>query len=549
MKKLTKRIGDILLEEGLINDDQLNEVLAKKRSNEKLGDALVRHKYLTESQVLKALEKQLGIKIRVIDDAYINSKLVGLIPEDYVRKNLVIPYEIRDNKLVIVVNDPLNYFIADDIRIMTGFNVIVEMATKTEIERVVSKQYGVDFSVDEIVPVKNSKNRNANEAERDSPLIKLVNQLLLSAIKQEASDIHFDPYEDYLRVRFRVDGTLISQKQFPKEIEKQLISRIKILGKMDITITRQPQDGRIKMRIDNIPVDIRISSLPTIHGEKLVLRLIKVDDSIKNWSDLGLTISDSKLIDKMISQPYGIVLVSGPTGAGKSVTLYSCLSKLNKEATNIITLEDPVEVQIEGLNQVQINPQVGLTFANGLRSILRQDPNIIMIGEIRDYETAEMAVRASLTGHLVLSTIHTNDSIGAVTRLKDMGVEPFLLASSMVGVIAQRLVRRVCPDCSTWISATEREKQLFNNYGLEITKVKRGKGCPSCNNLGYKGRVGIFEILNINDELRKMISSSESEIDIKQQAIYQGYKRLIENGFEKVIEGVTTTEEVLRVCQ
>lgn len=548
MKKVRKRIGDILVEEGLVSSDQVEIALSLMETNEKLGDTLVRAGYVTENQVLEALEKQLGIRKVTINDFDLDAKLLRMLSEDYVRENKVVPLTFEDNKLLVAVADPLNYYIVDDLRLMTGYNVDMVMAPRSEIETIISRHYGIERSLDQLILNINDKSfTNIEDQSDETPLIRLVNQLLLSAISQKASDIHIDPQENEVLVRYRIDGVLIVEKTFPKLMEKQLVSRIKIISGLDITENRRPQDGRIKMVVEGYPLDLRISILPTVTGEKVVMRILSLQTTIGNIQKLGLSNENINKVKRLIAQPNGILLVSGPTGSGKSSTLYASLNQLNKPDVNIITIEDPVELQLKGINQVQVNPEIGLTFANGLRSILRQDPNIVMVGEIRDVETAEIAVRASLTGHLVLSTIHTNDSAGTVTRLVDMGIEPFLVSSSLVGVVAQRLVRRSCQDCGEWVPATERERHLFSEVGMSIEKVYRPRGCNSCNGKGYVGRIAIFEILEMNDRLRSMINSGKNELDIKEEAIRSGLKLLIQDGFEKVKEGITTTEEILRV--
>lgn len=550
MRRIKKRIGDILIESNLVTPEQIEFALTVREPNEKLGDTLIRIGYVTENQVMEALELQLGVKKISLSDYPLNESILRLISEEYARENLVVPVTFEDGKLIVAVADPLNYYVVDDLRLMTGYNVKMMMATSSEIETAISRYYGINRSLDQII-LNYSENKEddvGSEAD-DTPLIRLVNQLLISAVKQNASDIHIDPHENEVLVRFRVDGVLGIEKRFPKIMEKQLLSRFKIISNLDITENRRPQDGRIKMVIENTQLDLRVSTLPTVNGEKLVLRLLNLKNSLSSMNKLGLNEVSLKKFYKLISNPNGIILVSGPTGSGKSSTLYACLNELNKEDVNIITVEDPVELQIKGINQVQVNPDIGLTFANGLRSILRQDPNVIMIGEIRDTETAQIAVRASLTGHLVLSTIHTNDSIGTITRLIDMGIDPFLVASSLTGVVAQRLVRRTCRECGEWKEASEREKELFKSVGMKIEKVFIGKGCPACNYKGYSGRIAIFEILEINDRIRSLINNKGTEQDIKREAIKNNIRFLIQDGFEKVIQGITTTEEVLRVTE
>ena len=383
--------------------------------------------------------------------------------------------------------------------------------------------------------------------EDDSPIVKLVNQILQMAVEQRASDIHIDPHETKVVIRYRIDGILRTERALPKHMQGMLTARIKILANMDITEHRVPQDGRIKMNIDFHPIDLRVSTLPTIYGEKIVMRVLDLGAALNDLNKLGFNKINLQRFIQLIEQPTGIVLITGPTGSGKSSTLYAALNRLNGEHVNIITIEDPVEYQLEGVNQIQVNPNVGMTFAEGLRSILRQDPNIIMDGEIRDRETAEVAIRASLTGHLVLSTLHTNDALSTVARLIDMGVEPFLVATSLSGVVSQRLVRRVCRDCQEEHEPTKREIDIFARRGLKIEKVIRGRGCPTCNMTGYKGRIALHELMVMSDDMRKVILNGEPLSKLREIAIKNKMIFLIDDGLLKVKQGLTTTEEVLRV--
>ncbi|MDX1807879.1 MAG: GspE/PulE family protein [Paenisporosarcina sp.] len=401
-----------------------------------------------------------------------------------------------------------------------------------------------DFLVDQAV----SAEKQEELLDVDAPVVRIVNQIMSAAVTQKASDIHFDPQETRLLVRFRIDGVLHDERTLPKLMQGMVTARIKILAKLDITEHRIPQDGRIKTNVDFRPIDLRVSTLPTVYGEKIVMRILDLSNNLTDISKLGLSEKNYERFMKEIAKPNGIVLISGPTGSGKSSTLYAALNYLNDEEVNIITVEDPVEYQLEGVNQIQVNSNVGLTFAAGLRSILRQDPDIVMVGEIRDKETVEIAIRASLTGHLVLSTIHTNDSIASVTRLMDMGVEPFLVTSSINAVVAQRLVRRVCRDCSEKQEPTVREIDIFQKRGMDIQSITRGKGCPSCGMTGYRGRMAIHEVLVIDDKIKSVINRGGNAADIREIAQANDTIFLIDDGLEKVREGKTTTEEILRVA-
>jgi type IV pilus assembly protein PilB len=432
----------------------------------------------------------------------------------------------------------------------TGFQIEAAIATKDDVMRAINKYYYVDDGFDELLDElpQNENGRNDDVTDQNSPIVKLVNQLMTNAVLQRASDIHIDPQETKIVVRYRIDGVLRVERVLPNHMQSVLTARIKIMANLDITEHRIPQDGRIKINLDFHPVDLRVSTLPTMFGEKIVMRLLDMGSTLNDISKLGFNTLNTQRFNDLIERPNGIVLITGPTGSGKSSTLYAALNKLNNETVNIITIEDPVEYQLEGINQIQVNHNVGMTFAAGLRSILRQDPNIIMVGEIRDSETVEVAIRASLTGHLVLSTLHTNDSIGTVTRLLDMGVEPFLLASSLSGIVAQRLVRKVCRDCGEVHEPSKREIEIFAKRGMKIDKITRGKGCSFCNMTGYKGRIALHEVLVINDEMQRVIMNGESFQKLKELARKSKTIFLIDDGLLKVKQGLTTTEEVLRVA-
>lgn len=545
-----KRLGDILVETGMITDEQLNHTLANKSSDEKLGDALLREGYISEQQLIEVLEFQLGIPHININQYPIDLEAVQLVPKDLAKQHLLMPIRKDKNKLLVAMADPLDYFALEELRMATGYHIEPAIAAKDEIYRAITKYYDLQESMEEVLSDL-SPTETIDEArvtDEDSPVVRLVNQIIANALAQRASDIHFDPQEADFRVRYRVDGILRTERSLPKHMQNIIIARIKIMANLNITENRLPQDGRIKTTINFRPVDIRVSSLPTIFGEKVVMRILDLSNAVNQLERIGFSENNLKAFVSMLEKPNGIVLITGPTGSGKSSTLYAALNRLNNEEVNIITVEDPVEYQLDGINQIQVNENVGLTFASGLRSILRQDPDIVMIGEIRDTETAQIAIRASLTGHLVLSTLHTNSSVAALTRLVDMGIEPFLISSSMNGVVAQRLVRRVCKDCGEQVQASDREKQLFQSRNMDIDVVFRGKGCPSCNFTGYRGRVAIHEVLTVDSQIRNLISDSASTSTIRQYVKEKGMKFLIDDGFEKVQKGITTTEEILRVA-
>ncbi len=551
MRRIKKRLGDMLVEAGLITEAQVEQALAEKEPDEKLGEALLRKGYITESQLIEVLEMQLEIPKVSLYNYPFDEKLFRLIPKDVAKKNHVIPLAREGDKLYIAMADPMDFFLINDLRMSTGFHISPAIATKDEITRAIARYYEYEDFVGEWLEEQNSTTAETPtriEEDEDSPIIQLVNSILNSAIEQQASDIHLDPQERGVLVRIRIDGKLQDERVLPKEVQGVLLARIKIMANLDITEQRLPQDGRIRILIDVRQVDLRISTLPTIFGEKVVIRVLDMNTSITDITQLGFQESNLKKYLKMIESPHGIVLITGPTGSGKSTTLYASLNKLNEPDVNIISVEDPVEYQLQGINQVQVNSTIGMTFASALRSILRQDPNVIMVGEIRDRETAEIAIRGSLTGHLVLSTLHTNDSIGTLMRLIDMGVEPFLVASSLTGVVAQRLVRRICRNCKTEVEVTEREREIFASRNMTVEKVYRGKGCPICHMSGYRGRVGVTEVLSVTEEMRRALLNNESVSNLYDLAVKQGTIFLVDDGLQKVLDGLTTTEEVLQIA-
>ncbi|MBS4202744.1 GspE/PulE family protein [Lederbergia citrea] len=550
MHKTRKRLGNLLVEAGMLTDGQLEAALKEKSEHQKLGDVLLQKGYITEQQLIEVLEFQLGIPHVTLYQYPFDTSLFSLFSKETAKRNLMMPLKKEADKLFVAMADPMDYYTIEDLRLSTGFQIETAIATKDDILRAINKYYDLDDSfgdmrdglVEAPLPVEEEE-----ITDQTSPIVKLVNQIIGNAISQRASDIHMDPHETKIAVRYRIDGVLRTERILPKHMQSMLAARIKIMANLDITEHRVPQDGRIKTNVEFRHVDLRVSTLPTVFGEKIVLRVLDLSSSLNDLTQLGFNKLNLKRFLSMIERPLGIVLITGPTGSGKSSTLYAALNRLNDEQVNIITVEDPVEYQLEGINQIQINPQIGLSFAAGLRSILRQDPNIIMVGEIRDKETVEIAIRASLTGHLVLSTIHTNDSLSTVTRLLDMGVEPFLVASSISGIVAQRLVRKVCRDCSEELEPTKSEIDIFAKRGMKIDRVVRGRGCASCNMTGYKGRMAIHEVLVVNDEMRKVIMNNEPFSKLRELAYKNKTIFLIDDGLLKVKQGITTTEEVLRV--
>lgn len=557
-RNVQKRLGDVLFEQGVVTEKQINEALRKREKGEKIGEALIRFGFCNDSQIVDALEASLGIRRVNLQLLYIDEGVLKLLDEEFVTKARIMPVNIHGRRIVIATNDPLDFPTIENVRLRTGMNVETVLATRNDIDTAIARYYGFTKTLKNLgIEVKEKKKEDEQFYEEllqdtegdsnESPIIQLVNQILLTAVKSESSDIHIDPGDIEFKIRYRIDGVLGTERTLPKVILSKLISRIKVMSHMDITETRLPQDGRIKTIIEGRPIDLRISTLPTIRGEKAVMRVLDLSRDSKGLDRLGLIDQERRVFEKLIHRPNGIVLVSGPTGSGKTTTLYASLDQLNADDVNIITVEDPVEIELEGINQVNVNPDIDFTFANALRSILRQDPNIIMVGEIRDAETAEIAVKASLTGHLVLSTIHTNSAVKTITRLIDMGIDAFLVASSLSGVVAQRLVRLVCPHCSIEDEPTKSEQDVFERNGMKIDRIKRAVGCDICNNKGYKGRTAIFEILDVNDKIIRMISNNDREYELLDQARADGTRLLIEAGLDKVKQGVTTLEEIMRI--
>ena len=551
-----KRLGDLLVEAGKITEQQLKTELDRQRQTGiKLGELLVKDKILSEEDIIDVLEFQLGIKRVYLDMLKLDRKAVRAIPEGLAKKYSLIAIGYEGNKIKVAMSDPLNLFAVDDVSIATGREVILFIDTKTNIDKVIDRYYSTEYV--EKAAEELSKSTYKEEVReglgdtddvKNAPIVKLIDSIINNAVKAKASDIHIEPFENYIKIRFRVDGSLQEVLKAPKETLGSLIARIKILASLDIAEKRIPQDGRIITRIDNEPIDLRVSSLPTVFGEKIVIRILKRSNFLLSKKQLGMSKDDMEIMERIIKSPYGIILVTGPTGSGKSTTLYSILNELNGVKSNIITVEDPVEYMMEGINQVNVNTKAGLTFATGLRAILRQDPDIIMIGEIRDDETSEIAVRAAITGHLVLSTIHTNDAASAIVRLEDMGIESYLVAASLTGIIAQRLVKKICPKCKEAYEANEAEKNLLGEDPEKPLKIYRGVGCNYCNNTGYYGRTGIYEVMEITREHRAIIQGSNDLDEIRKISIENGAKTLKMSCVDLVLRGETTIEELTTVA-
>ncbi|MGB2677498.1 MAG: type IV-A pilus assembly ATPase PilB [Candidatus Acidiferrum sp.] len=568
---MSVRLGEILLKESLITQDQLDKALEFQRSNGgKLGSCLTKMGYITDDDITGVLSRQYGVPSINLKYYEIDPNVIKLIPQDTALRYQVVPLSRVGSVLTIAMTDPTNVFAMDDIKFMTGFNVEPVVASESAIGEAITRFYGGGASSHEelsnlmkdLVDEDQELELAAEEQELDAtaleraaeeaPIIKLVNLILTDSVKRGASDIHVEPYENEMRVRFRVDGVLQTVMNPPLKLRDAMTSRLKIMAKLDIAEKRLPQDGRIMIKYKSEgkkkELDFRVSSVPTLFGEKIVLRLLDKENLRLDMTKLGFEPESLKKFERNILRPYGMVLVTGPTGSGKTNTLYSSVSRLNQVETNIMTAEDPVEFQLAGINQVQMKEQIGLNFAAALRAFLRQDPNIILVGEIRDFETAEIGVKAALTGHLVLSTLHTNDAPSTISRLMNMGIEPFLVATSINLICAQRLVRRICVNCKEELEVPE-QALIDAGYSPEeakTTKIYHGKGCSTCNKGGYKGRTGLYEVMEINDELRELILVGASALELKKKAIEQGMITLRRSGLIKVAAGMTTMEEVLR---
>jgi type IV pilus assembly protein PilB len=593
---LAERLGELLIKRNYITPEQLKKAVdEQKLKGGRLESNLVRMGYIKEDELLSFLSAQYRVPSVKISKMEINPNVIKLIPSSISKKYFIIPINRVGPKLTLAMADPSNIVVIDEIKFMTGFNVEPVVASETEIIDAVKKYYGgggnvaglgtisfqssdfdlddgktnasgdgimldddvvdvddfdklVHGAVDNVEVVETTLESDEN-IDMQGPIIKIVNGILIKAIKLGASDIHFEPYERTFRVRYRIDGVLRRDMALPIQIKNAMTSRLKIMARLDIAEKRLPQDGRIKLRMaKGREMDFRVSSIPVLYGEKVVLRLLDKSALQLDMTKLGFEESSLTDLKAAIHKPVGMILVTGPTGSGKTTTLYSALSELNKESENIITAEDPIEYNFMGINQVQMHEEIGLTFASSLRSFLRQDPDIIMVGEIRDFETAQIAVQAALTGHLVLSTVHTNDAPGTISRLIDMGIEPFLISSAIVLILAQRLIRKVCMECREPVKV---HPQLLIDLGVPPDEVKsfpvyKGKGCSLCNNTGYKGRVGLYEVMPMKEEVKELVLSRASTSEVKKEAIRLGMKTLRQSGIAKIKEGVTTVEEVLR---
>jgi type IV pilus assembly protein PilB len=564
------RIGELLVKAGKLTPERLQQALAAQQDQGgRLGTHLVRMGFIEDEDLVEFLSQRYGVPAINLGEVEVDEAILKVIPPDVCRKYTILPVSKAGAKLTIAMVDPTNVFAMDDIKFMTGYNVEPVVASESSLRTAIDDYYGSTHSIElkkvmEDLAVADDTDLEVLEEEEDldlaaleqqseeAPVVRLVNIILTDAIKRGASDIHIEPYEKEYRVRYRIDGLLYEMMRPPLKLKEAITSRIKIMAKLDIAEKRLPQDGRIKIktRLANKikDLDFRVSVLPTIFGEKIVMRLLDKDALMLDMTKLGFETDPLRRFEQAIFRPYGMVLVTGPTGSGKTNTLYSALSRINTPEVNIMTAEDPVEFNLQGINQVQMKEQIGLNFAAALRSFLRQDPNIVLVGEIRDFETVEVAIKAAMTGHLVLSTLHTNDAPSSINRMMNMGIEPFLVASSVHLVVAQRLVRTICLQCK---EAADVQPQALVNIGfnkaeLKALKLFRGRGCERCSGTGYKGRVGLFEVMEIDDEVRELILSGGSAYELRQKALQNGMVSLRLSGLQKIRDGITTIEEVIR---
>ena len=559
-EKKKPKFGEILVDSGLISEDDLRKALEQqKNSGARLGDTLIEMGFVSPEEIISALSNQLEIPHVWLRKGLIDPKIINIIPQNKAEKYRVIPLFKVKNTLTIATSDPQSIFALDDLARLTGCEVQPVLCRSSEIESFIKEYYDEELEFDSFLStleesdvrvVETGEEKTAEELgeiAEGSPIINLVNLIILNGIRDGASDIHIEPDLKKLRVRYRIDGVLYEVTTYNLDLHSAIISRLKVMGNLDIAERRLPQDGRIRVTVEGIEIDLRFSSMPTILGEKVVLRILDRRQAILDLEQLGFGSTDLKVFKSLLLRPNGLILVVGPTGSGKTTTLYSAINLIRSMEKNLITIEDPVEYQLEIINQVQVDHKTGLTFAKILRSVLRQDPDIVLVGEIRDLETAEVAIQASLTGHMVLSTLHTNDSVGAVARLLDMGLEPYLISSSLTCVLAQRLVRVVCDDCKTLYFPAEPTKKTLGRAEDRSLRLAKGRGCEACYDSGFKGRIGIYELLQLDDELKEMILRNPSSEEIREHARKKGQLFLADDGYAKVIDGTTSIEEVTRV--
>lgn len=552
--KNKKRLGDLLVELGYITQKQVDEAIKiQKSTSKRLGRIFVEQGLITEESLMNLLELQLGIPRIDLESIDVDMTAVTTISEGLAKKYNLIPVKFNNGNLVIAMSDPLNVFAEEDVALSSGYKVEIGIASEEEIRNAIAKYYSRDF-MEKAAAKLNEEKFNENKDDEDeikeensSPAVKLIDRIIENAVRNKVSDIHIEPQKNNIVIRYRIDGRLKKQFEAPKEPLNSMVTRIKLLSGMDISERRIPQDGKILSEIDGKEIDLRVSILPSINGENLVIRILDKTAFDLSKVNLGLTDRDIHILDDITKKPYGMLLVTGPTGSGKTSTLYSLLRDLKNEENNIITLEDPVEYSVEGIVQVNVNTKAGLTFSSGLRAILRQDPDIIMVGEIRDEETATMAMRSAITGHTVLSTLHTNDAASTIVRLLDMEIPPYLICSSLTGVVAQRLSRKLCDNCKEEYLASSYEKELLGVSNREEVKLYKAVGCSKCSESGYKGRTGIFEIMVISQKIKEMIYKRENISEIRKQAIKEGMRTLFESGRNLVLDGKTSINELMRI--
>ncbi|MDP2939567.1 MAG: ATPase, T2SS/T4P/T4SS family [Candidatus Omnitrophota bacterium] len=559
------RLGDMLIGKGIISKEELETALKEqKKTGDFLSIALIKLGFATEEEIWPILSEQLEIDYVKLKEIKIDHEAIKKVPAKLVYHYKLMPIKLTEDTLTIAVNNPLDIHVLDEVGLLVGMKIKAVLAGEKDILEAIRKYYGVGAeTIEQIIDSEGVNERALPKTEdiedlaTDASIGKFVNQILLEAYKDRATDIHIEPYEDELRVRYRIDGILYDAKVPPtiKHFQSAINSRIKIMAGLNIAEKRLPQDGRIKVKVGDVDLDLRVSFLPTPFGESVVIRLLS-SAILYSLEDLGLSQGDLKILDSLIKKPHGIIFVTGPTGSGKTTTLYACLSKINKTENKILTIEDPIEYQLLGITQIQVYPRIGLTFAQGLRSMLRHDPDIMMVGEVRDFETAEITIRVALTGHLVFSTLHTNDAATAITRLLDMGIEPYLVSSSVECFIAQRLVRLICPECKFQVPVKEQlfKEEILKEFDLadvDLSKLEifEGKGCEACKFTGYKGRTGIYEFLVVNDAIREMVLQRLPANQIKKKAVSLGMRTLRQDGWQEVTKGITTVSEVIRVTQ
>jgi len=553
MIRTSTKLGTILVDAGLITETQLQQAV-ESQNGKSLSKALVDLGHASEIDIAAILAKTMNLPFVDIANYEINPGAATIISEEFASRYLLLPIDFDDDKMIVAMADPSNIFAVDDLKIVTGYDISVVVCTESDLRSAIGRYARIDKTVEQVVESVVEDDQIASvvgeekEAE-EAPIVKLVNLLITEAVRDSANDIHIEPQENDLRIRYRIDGVLHEVMRAPKQVQPGMTARLKILSGIDIAERRVPQDGRFGLTIDNKAIDFRVATLPTIHGEKVVLRLLEKESIMMSLDDIGFLEEPLRLFKSSFTRPYGAILVTGPTGSGKTTTLYGALNILNVPEKNIITVEDPVEYRLQGVNQVQVNAKAGLTFASGLRSILRNDPDIVMIGEIRDEETARIAIESALTGHLVLSTLHTNDAPSAVTRLTEMGIEPFLTSSAVDCVVGQRLARKLCVHCKEKYIPNE---QILKEIGLDPEKDKipelyRAKGCSKCNETGYKGRIGVFEVMVVSEAIERLTVERATSDDLLKVAIEEGMKTLRQDGLEKALKGITSIEEIMRV--